>query len=227
MWGVGFSLRGLLSFWSMGCRLHGLQEFSSRALGRGLSIVAHGRRCPSACGIFPDQGSNPSLIPDQGSKALTSRFFRNEPPGKAPKGAFFLQSVCCCGSVASAVSDSVRPMDGSPAGSPVPRILQARTLEWVAISFSSACILSRFRLCATPMDSSPPGSSVHGILQARVLERIAISFSVRVYVGVVSLPCCSFLCQLIKLITILEVISLKLVSESNYPNPGRTGGLWS
>ena len=30
------------------------------------------------------------------------------------------------------------PMDGSPPGSPIPGILQARTLEWVAISFSSA-----------------------------------------------------------------------------------------
>ena len=30
------------------------------------------------------------------------------------------------------------PIDGSPPGSPVPGILQARTLEWVAISFSRA-----------------------------------------------------------------------------------------
>ena len=30
------------------------------------------------------------------------------------------------------------PIDGSPPGSPVPGILQARTLEWVVISFSSA-----------------------------------------------------------------------------------------
>ena len=30
------------------------------------------------------------------------------------------------------------PRDGSPSGSPIPGILQARTLEWVAISFSSA-----------------------------------------------------------------------------------------
>ena len=30
------------------------------------------------------------------------------------------------------------PIDGSPAGSSVPGILQARTLEWVAISFSNA-----------------------------------------------------------------------------------------
>jgi len=30
------------------------------------------------------------------------------------------------------------PIDGSPPGSPVPGVLQARTLEWVAISFSNA-----------------------------------------------------------------------------------------
>ena len=30
------------------------------------------------------------------------------------------------------------PIDGSPPGSPVPGILQERTLEWVAISFSNA-----------------------------------------------------------------------------------------
>ena len=30
------------------------------------------------------------------------------------------------------------PRDGSPPGSPIPGILQARTLEWVAISFSNA-----------------------------------------------------------------------------------------
>ena len=30
------------------------------------------------------------------------------------------------------------PIDGSPPGFPVPAILQARTLEWVAISFSNA-----------------------------------------------------------------------------------------
>ena len=48
------------------------------------------------------------------------------------------------------------PIDGSPPGSPVPGILQARTLEWVAISFSSAWkwkvkvkSLSHVRLLAT------------------------------------------------------------------------------
>ena len=60
------------------------------------------------------------------------------------------------------------PIDGSPPGSPVPGILQARTLEWVAIAFSNACIRAKLlpscpTLCE-PMDSSPPGSSVHRIL---------------------------------------------------------------
>ena len=48
------------------------------------------------------------------------------------------------------------PIDGSPPGSPIPGILQTRTLEWVAISFSNAWkwkvkvkSLSRVRLPAT------------------------------------------------------------------------------
>ena len=40
------------------------------------------------------------------------------------------------------------PVDGSPARSPVPGILQARTLEWVAISFSKIMYLSWFNSSA-------------------------------------------------------------------------------
>ena len=42
--------------------------------------------------------------------------------------------VCCCCCVSSVVSDSVRPHRRQPTRLPVPGILQARTLEWVAIS---------------------------------------------------------------------------------------------
>ena len=78
------------------------------------------------------------------------------------------------------------PRDGSPPGSAVPGTLQARTLEWVAISFSNAWKwkvkvkpLSRVRLLATPWTAcSLSGSSVNGIFQARVLEWGAIAFSV-------------------------------------------------
>ena len=45
---------------------------------------------------------------------------------------------CCCCCVASVVSDSVRPHRRQPARLPHPGILQARTLEWAAISFSNA-----------------------------------------------------------------------------------------
>ena len=76
------------------------------------------------------------------------------------------------------------PIDGSPPGSPVPGILQARTLEWVAISFSNAWkwkvkvkSLSRVPTLRDPMDCSLPGFSIHGIFQARVLEWGAIAFS--------------------------------------------------
>ena len=75
------------------------------------------------------------------------------------------------------------PRDGSPPGSSVPGILQARTLEWVAISFSKVKVKSESEVaqsCPTPsdpMDCSLLGSSVHGIFQARVLEWVAIAFS--------------------------------------------------
>ena len=76
------------------------------------------------------------------------------------------------------------PIDGGPPGSPVPGILEARTLEWVAISFSNAWkwkvkvkLLGRVLTLCDPMDCSPPGSSIHGIFQARVLEWGAIAFS--------------------------------------------------
>ena len=64
------------------------------------------------------------------------------------------------------------PIDRSPPGSPVPGILQARTLEWVAISFSKAWkwkvevkSLSRARLLATPWTAAyqaPPSMDFLG-----------------------------------------------------------------
>ena len=73
------------------------------------------------------------------------------------------------------------PIDNSPPGSSVHGILQARILEWAAVSFSNACMHAKsLQSCLTlcdPMDSSPPGSSVHRILLARILDWVAISFS--------------------------------------------------
>ena len=70
------------------------------------------------------------------------------------------------------------PIDGSPAGSSVPGILQARILDWVAISFSNVCMHAKsLQSCPTlcnAMDKQLPGTSIHRILQARTLEWVAI-----------------------------------------------------
>ena len=86
------------------------------------------------------------------------------------------------------------PIDGSPLGSAIPGILQARTLEWVAISFSNerkvkseSEVSQSYPTLLDPMDCSLPGSSVHGIFQARVLEWGAIAFSE--YVATYALLC--------------------------------------
>ena len=78
------------------------------------------------------------------------------------------------------------PRDGSPPGSPVPGILQARTLEWVAISFSNAWkwkikvkSLSRVWPLETPWTAALQASPSMGITfsiafsEARKLEKRA------------------------------------------------------
>ena len=90
---------------------------------------------------------------------------------------------------AAKLLQSCDPIDGSPPGSPVPGILQARTLKRVTIAFFNAWkwkvkVKSKAQLCPTPsdpMDCSPPGPSVHGIFQARVLEWGATALYVYMY----------------------------------------------
>ena len=55
---------------------------------------------------------------------------------KRPDGAFYI-AAAAAKSLQSCLT-LCDPIDGSPPGSPIPGILQARTLEWVAISFSNA-----------------------------------------------------------------------------------------
>ena len=59
------------------------------------------------------------------------------------------------------------PIDGSPPGSPVPGILQARTLEWVAISFSNAWKWKWS--CSVMSDPQQP----HGLQPTRLLHQWA------------------------------------------------------
>ena len=78
------------------------------------------------------------------SESLRAEAVSDNPAAAAAK------SLQLCGTLCD-------PRDGSPPGSPVPGILQAKTLEWVAISFSNAWnwkvkvkSLSRIQLLAPP-----------------------------------------------------------------------------
>ena len=80
--------------------------------------------CPSP-GDLPYPGIKP------GSPALQADSLLSEPPGKPINHVAAAKSLQSCLTLCD-------PIDGSPPGSAVPGILQARTLEWVAISFSNA-----------------------------------------------------------------------------------------
>ena len=84
--------------------------------------------------LFP----TPRGVPNPGTEPATPRY-------PALAGGFFTTSTTREAHIGPAAAKSLQscltlcdPIDGSPPGSPVPGILQARTLEWVAISFSSA-----------------------------------------------------------------------------------------
>ena len=115
-------------------------------------------------------------VPSYIKKAGAFRFFKGTAAAAAAKSLQSCLTLC----------DS---KDCSPPSSSVIGILQARIVEWVAISFSNAwkrkvnimlCYAKLLQSCLTlsdPMDCSLPGSSVHGIFQARIVEWVAISFS--------------------------------------------------
>ena len=77
-------------------------------------------------GIFLTQGSNLSLLHWQvDSLPLSHQGSREEVIAAAAKSLQSCPTLC-------------DPIDVSPPATPVPGILQARTLEWVTISFSNA-----------------------------------------------------------------------------------------
>jgi len=85
-----------------------------------------------------------------------------EEPGRLQSAATAAKSLQLCPTLRD-------PIDGSPPGFPVPGILQARTMEWVATSFSKCMkVKSESEVpqsCPTlhdPMDCSLPGSSCMG-----------------------------------------------------------------
>ena len=79
------------------------------------------------------------------------------------------------------------PIDGSPPGSSVPGILQARTLEWVAISFSNAWkwkvkgkSLSRMRLLETPWTAAYQAPPSVGFSRQEYWSGVPLTFLIGV-----------------------------------------------
>ena len=96
-----------------------------------LSSYDHGLSWPVACGIFPNRGANLRLLHWQ----VDSLPLHHQ--GSPYKLIFKLAAaVAATAKSLQSCLTLCDPIDGSPPGSPVPRILQARILEWVAISFS-------------------------------------------------------------------------------------------
>ena len=86
---------------------------------------------------FPPPGDLPDPGVEPRSPALQADALRSEPPGE-PKPLRVCVCVCVCVYVCKSLScvQLCDPMDCSPPGSSVQGILQARVLEWVAISLS-------------------------------------------------------------------------------------------
>ena len=89
------------------------------------------------------------------------------------------------------------PIDSSPRGSPIPGILQARTLEWVAISFSSAWkwkvkvkSLSRVRLIATPWTATYQAPPSMGFSRQEYWSGVPLP-SPRYFLFVFNFYCCA------------------------------------
>ena len=115
---------------------------------------------------FPSPGDLPDSGIQPRSPALQADALRSKPPGKPSLKLSLIKSINSTAAAAAAKSLQScptlwDPRDGSLPGSAVPGILQARTLEWVATSFSNAWkgkvkvkSLSRVRLFAA--HQAPP-----------------------------------------------------------------------
>ena len=131
-----FVLCWVASVMSSSLRPHGLQPLAASVHRILHTRMWSGLPCPPP-GDLPDPGTKLAFLV---SPALAGVFFTTA----AAKSLQSCPTLC-------------DPIDGSPPCSPVPGILQAKTLEWVAISFSNTWkwkvkvkSLSHVQLLATP-----------------------------------------------------------------------------
>ena len=96
--------------------------------------------------LYWQEASLPLVLPGKPPNSFNKAIFlTKQHPGKLIYVYYSLSLRNVNSVAAAAAAKSLQscptlcdPIDGSPSGFPVPGILQARTLEWVAISFSNA-----------------------------------------------------------------------------------------
>ena len=155
--------------WTVACQAPLPMGFTRRAYWSGLP-------CPHP-GDLPDPGIEPmSLV----SPAVANKFFTTTPPGKplSQNAAAAAKSLQSCPTLCN-------PIDGSPPGSPIPGILQARTLEWVAVSFSNAWkwkvkvkSLSCVRLFTTPWTAAHQAPLPMGFSRQEYWSGVPLPYSI-------------------------------------------------
>ena len=132
---VGEVLRGETSQgWQTGNHLPGVWDSS------GSCLVSSGKNILEGEHHWVSQ--TPLRVKGHRSKKEKLPWNQEEGPflWQWPSGALYWQSFtsAAAAKLLQSCSTLCDPTDGSPPGSPIPGILQARTLEWVAISFSNA-----------------------------------------------------------------------------------------
>ena len=132
---------------------------------RGVAdLTSHLAVTPSLAGLYT--GSS-------GSKVSGNKLWDGHAINGSDEQVFFFQSgfqtTAASAKSLQSCPTLCDPIDSSPRGSPIPGILQARTLEWVAISFSIAGkwkvrvkSLSRVRFLATPWTAAHQAPSSVG-----------------------------------------------------------------
>ena len=96
----------------------------------GWALITCSRACGPSCTLTSHGSGKPV---QEGLEGLL--FKKRETLNRAQHTAALVAAAAKSSQSCLTLCD---PIDGSPPGSPIPRILQARTPEWVAISFSNA-----------------------------------------------------------------------------------------
>ena len=176
---------------------------------------------------FPPPGDLPDPRIKPKPPALQADSLLSEPPRKLQHQGPHLQLNRLSSSLIAVSPKSLQlcptlcdPIDSSPPGSPVPGILQARTLEWVAISLSNAWkwkvkvkSLSRVRPSATPWPAAHQASPSMGFSRQEYWSGVPLP----------SLHCSEGVCKSQRT---TECLSKRILGKKQKTKPVVGFGLW-